>query len=95
MGTGFTYLTISALYRMTKPPLLLGGLGIWCGYVGSMLRARARYADAAFRRFLRRYQWECLLLGKRRATARAEARQAAAWQAGSPDRSRGARDGGG
>ena len=42
-----------------------------------------RYGDDGFREFLRRYQLQCLLKGKRRATAELDARQAAVW---SPDR---------
>jgi poly-beta-1,6-N-acetyl-D-glucosamine synthase len=81
MGTGLAYMTVSAAYRMAKPPLLVGGLAMWWGYVRSMLRGAARYPDLEFRRFLRRYQWSCLLRGKRRATERLDARQEAGWRA--------------
>lgn len=70
MGTGLAYMTASALYRMTRPPLLVGGLGMWWGYVRSMLDRQERYPDLEFRRFLRSYQWACLVLGKARATRR-------------------------
>lgn len=73
MGTGLVYMTASALYRMTRPPLLVGGLGMWWGYARSLARRLPRYDDAAFRGFLRRYQWACLLLGKGRATRRLHA----------------------
>ncbi len=69
MGTGLAYMTASALFRMTRLPYVTGGLAMWWGYVASMLRGLPRYEDAEFRRFLRRYQWACLLKGKRRATA--------------------------
>jgi glycosyltransferase involved in cell wall biosynthesis len=75
MGTGLPFMTASALYRATRPPLVEGGLAMWLGYVGAMLARRPRYPDARFRSFLRRYQRESLLLGKRRAIARAEDRQ--------------------
>jgi len=68
MGTGLLYMTASALFRMTRLPYVVGGLAMWWGYVASMLRGLPRYEDAEFRRFLRRYQWACLLKGKRRAT---------------------------
>ena len=68
MGTGFLYLTVSALRRMTHRPRVIGGLAIWWGYVRAWLTRQARYEDAAFRRFLRRYQRACLLRGKRHAT---------------------------
>jgi len=77
MGTSFWFMTASALYRSTRPPLLEGGLAMWLGYMGGMLARRPRYEDASFRSFLRRYQRESLLLGKRRAIARVEHRQAA------------------
>ena len=66
-------MTASAIYRTTKPPLLQGGLAMWLGYVASMLARKPRYADDQFRAFLRRYQRDCLLHGKRNATLRLEA----------------------
>lgn len=74
MGTGFVYMLASALRRMTRRPFVVGGLGMLVGYVSSMWAGRPRYADAEFRAFLRRYQLSCLLLGKRRATARIHSR---------------------
>ena len=70
MGTGPLYMLASALFRMSRRPFVIGGLGMLVGYVSSMWAGRPRYADGEFRRFLRRYQLTCLLLGKRRATAR-------------------------
>lgn len=72
MGTGLAYMTASALYRMTRPPLIIGGLGMWWGYVHSLLQGKPRYPDHRFRRFLRRYQWACLVMGKARATRQFE-----------------------
>jgi glycosyltransferase involved in cell wall biosynthesis len=74
MGTGLGYMTVSALFRMTRPPLVLGGLSMWWGYVLSMARRVPRYRDLAFRRFLRKYQRDCLLFGKQRATERYDKR---------------------
>jgi hypothetical protein len=68
MGTGLTYMTASAIFRMAHPPFLLGGLAMWWGYLRSAIQGKPRYDDPAFRRFLRRYQWACLVQGKRRAT---------------------------
>jgi glycosyltransferase involved in cell wall biosynthesis len=70
MGTGPLYMLVSAAYRAAHRPFVIGGLGMLAGYLSSMFAARPRYADAAFRRHLRRYQLACLLLGKRRATER-------------------------
>lgn len=80
MGTSLAYMTASALYRMTRPPYLIGGLGMWWGYVRSLLAGKERLNDAAFRRFLHRYQWSCLLHGKSKATLMLNDRQASRWR---------------
>ena len=82
MGTGFTYLTASALYRAMRPPLVIGGLAMWWGYISSFIRRAPRYEEPEFRRFLRSYQWDCLLRGKSAATRRLDERQAARWRPG-------------
>ena len=82
MGTGFAYITASALYRAMRPPLVIGGLAMWWGYVSSLFRRAPRYQQPGFRRFLRRYQWDCLLRGKAAATRQLEQRQAARWHPG-------------
>ncbi len=79
MGTGLAYMTASAVYRMTRPPYLVGGVAMWLGYVGRWLRGESRYGDEAFRTFLRRYQWACLLKGKARATREPVDRQESVW----------------
>jgi hypothetical protein len=79
MGTSPWYMLASAAYRMARPPLLVGGIAMLRGYFGSMLEGRPRYGDPEFRRFLRRYQWACLLMGKARATAALDRRQATRW----------------
>lgn len=80
MGTSLPYITASALRRTLRPPLLVGGLAIWVGYVSSMLRREPRYGDAAFRRFLRRYQRLCLLFGKARTTRMLDRERASQWK---------------
>jgi glycosyltransferase involved in cell wall biosynthesis len=84
MGTTPPYLVASAAYRMTRPPLVVGGVAMLYGYFRSMVLRHPRYGDATFNRFLRRYQWACLLRGKARATAALDARQAAAWRPPAP-----------
>lgn len=79
MGTGFTYMTVSAVYRMTRPPYFVGGLGMLIGYVQSMLLGKERLEDLTFRSFLRKYQWSCLLRGKAKATAILNAQRAPFW----------------
>lgn len=70
MGTSAAYVVASAAYRVTHPPYLLGSLAMLQGYFGAMLAGRKRYSDPGFRRFLRQYQWDCLIRGKRVATSR-------------------------
>jgi poly-beta-1,6-N-acetyl-D-glucosamine synthase len=79
MGTTPVYMLAAAAFRMTRPPRVVGGLAMLYGYFRAMIRRDPRYGDDEFRRFLRRYQWACLLKGKARATAELNARQAAGW----------------
>ena len=79
MGTSLAYITASAVYRMLERPYVIGSLAIWWGFVWSMIRRVRRYEDAQFRVFLRRYQWDCLLSGKRKATERLNQMQACKW----------------
>ena len=80
MGTPPVYMLASAAYRMTRPPMVVGGLAMMHGYLKSMLTGESRYGTPEFRRFLRRYQWACLVKGKERATAELNAAQASAWR---------------
>jgi hypothetical protein len=79
MGTASLYMLASAAYRMTRPPVVVGGIAMIWGYFKSLITRRPRYSDLEFRSFLRRYQWRCLLMGKHRATAQLERRQASKW----------------
>jgi len=79
MGTGVVYLLVSALYRATRPPRVLGGVAIFWGYWRGVLRRAPRYPDMEFRRFLRRYQRMCLLHGKAAATDRVQRERATMW----------------
>lgn len=76
MGTGLAYMTVSAAYRSIVPPRVVGGLAMWLGYVSSMLKRKPRYDDREFRRCLRKFQRESLLVGKEKATRRFELRHA-------------------
>jgi len=82
MGTTPLYMLASALSRMGHPPVVLGGLAILYGYFRSMVARLPRYGDAEFRHMLRRYQRDCLIHGKSRATARLNAEQAEVWNGG-------------
>lgn len=80
MGTDLIYMTASALYRMTKPPYIVGGLAMWVGYIRSMIKSERRLDDLALRKFMRKYQWACLLMGKKSATEMINRRSAHRWK---------------
>ncbi len=67
MGTGPVFMLASAVFRLNQKPYVLGSLAMLWGWIKAALQRKPRYQDLAFRRFLRRYQWRALLLGKRRA----------------------------
>jgi biofilm PGA synthesis N-glycosyltransferase PgaC len=79
MGTPPMYMIAAAVFRMTRPPLLVGGIAMIHGYFKSMVLRKPRYGTPEFRRFLRSYQYACLIKGKRRATEQLNERQAARW----------------
>lgn len=87
MGTAPVYLLASAVFRLLKHPVLVGSIAMLWGYASSAVRGEKRYEDAAFRAFLRKYQYACLLHGKREATRRVNAAQEGVWRAKSaPER---------
>jgi glycosyltransferase involved in cell wall biosynthesis len=67
MGTGLLWMIATAVYRIPEKPYVVGGLAILWGWVRSWLRGLPRYEEPGFRKFLRRYHWRALLIGKRRA----------------------------
>jgi len=81
MGTGFIYMLASAVFRMSKKPYVVGGLAMAWGYLKSWLTNVPRFEDKELCAFIRRYQWNCLLKGKARATAELnDQQQAAVWK---------------
>lgn len=84
MGTGILFMTASAIYRLPRQPVIVGSLAIYLGYLESMFKRLPRYGDGAFRGFLRRYQFESLVLGKKRAADRAESRCEDCWNPAAP-----------
>jgi len=79
MGTGLAYLLASAAFRITHPPAVIGSAAMVWGYVRSWASRKPRYADLSFRRFLRRYQWLCLIKGKDKATSMINEQQSQVW----------------
>ena len=79
MGTSILYMTATAIYRMTFPPYLIGGLAMLFGYMKSMLRRSEQYPDEEFIKFVRQYQRKALIMGKLRAIEVINGNQLAVW----------------
>ena len=84
MGTGFAYIFGSCLFRLAHPPVVVGSVAMLWGWLNAFLSRMPRYEDKAFRAFLRKYQWRCLVAGKHRATEELEAEQAVQWHSRRP-----------
>lgn len=82
MGTAFVWMISSALYRCLRRPYLIGGLAMLFGYMMGAFARMPRYGDRAFRRYLRGYQYSCLLRGRRRTLELYESRYERAWSVG-------------
>jgi glycosyltransferase involved in cell wall biosynthesis len=82
MGTSPAFMIARALYRLHRHPAVLGSAGMMWGYLSSAWRKAPRYDDPEFRRFLRRYQRDCLLVGRAAAARRAERAASARWSGG-------------
>lgn len=80
MGTAPSYILASAAFRLTHYPQVVGSLAMLYGFVSSAIKNNPRYDEPEFREFLRRYQRDCLLYGKREATRRTNERQAGVWE---------------
>lgn len=74
MGSAPYYVLAAAAYRSLEPPWIWGGLGIAYGYAKAALTGHPRYDNPEYRRYLRRFERSQLLMGKRRATERENAR---------------------
>lgn len=73
MGSDPLYFLATAVYRMSRPPYVLGGLAMIWGYLRAALLRAPRHADAELRQFVRAYQRRALWVGKRKATAEIDA----------------------
>lgn len=87
MGSALLFFLASAAFRLTKHPVLIGTVAMLWGYLSSAVKRVPRYGDLEFRRFLRRYQYACLLLGKARAARMITAERAHVWHAAHPEAS--------
>jgi len=76
MGSDPIYFTATAIWKMTHPPYVLGGLATLQGFIGAWLKGAKRHDDPELRAFVRMYQRKVLLKGKARAVAEIEADRA-------------------
>lgn len=74
MGSSLVYIVAVAGYRMLERPFVLGGLGVFCGYVEAKLRGHERFGDRSYLRHLHRYEMRSLLTGKRKTMQRYHAK---------------------
>lgn len=81
MGSDFLFFTASCLSRIAHPPVILGALASWWGYVEAALKRRPRHQDRELVAMIRAYQRRALIVGKARATAEVEAAHEHLWQA--------------
>jgi hypothetical protein len=70
MGSTPYYVAAVSLYRMAERPFVLGGLGILWGYLKATLEGGKRMTDADYLAYVKRYERDALIFGKRRAAAR-------------------------
>ncbi|MFZ5523302.1 MAG: glycosyltransferase family 2 protein [Pseudomonadota bacterium] len=70
MGSALYYVAAVSFYRMFEKPYIIGGWGILWGYLKAMFAGAPRFEGSEFRRFLRRFELQSLLFGKRRTVNR-------------------------
>ena len=66
MGSSLLYVLAVSAYRMLERPFVIGGFGIFVGYIQAWLGEHERYGDTEYLRHLRRYELRSLFFGKRR-----------------------------
>jgi glycosyltransferase involved in cell wall biosynthesis len=79
MGTGIIYMAASSVFRMVHPPYVLGGLAMFWGYLKSLISREKRFDDYQLVKFIRSYQWSCLIKGKSQATKQLNRKQEQVW----------------
>ena len=66
MGSSLLYVFAVSVYRAFEYPILVGGVGIFTGYIAALLKRYTRYDNKKYHRFFRRYEFESLFRGKRK-----------------------------
>jgi len=67
MGSRFYYVAAVSIYRMFERPWIICGVGIAVGYLRAAIGRHPRYNNPDYLRYLRRFEFLALVLGKRRA----------------------------
>ena len=76
MGSDPLYFTATAIWKMTHPPYVTGGLASLQGYLAAWARGATQHDDPGLRRLIRRYQRRALIRGKAQAALEIEEAQA-------------------
>lgn len=84
MGTGVAYMAATSLYRALHRPFVIGGAAMFWGYLKCVFKRPRRLDDAGLIRFVRKFQWLCLLVGKARAVQLQERGTAQTWSVDRP-----------
>ncbi|MBL4697437.1 MAG: glycosyltransferase [Phycisphaerales bacterium] len=70
MGSSLLYMIGVMLFRMVERPFVVGGVGIFVGYLNAWRSGMKRYGTPEYIKHLHRYEFDSLVFGKRRALAR-------------------------
>lgn len=79
MGSDPLYFSATAIFRMTRPPYVIGGLAMLYGYGRAWWTGARQLDDPELCDFIRAYQRQALLGGKTKTIAAIEARQEVHW----------------
>jgi hypothetical protein len=80
MGTSLVYFLATIIFRLAQRPFIVGAICTLWGYVQSFLLQKERLNDPEMINFMRKYQWQCLLKGKGRATLNANEDGESRWK---------------
>lgn len=76
MGSDPLYFFATVVHRLGRRPFILGALATLQGYVAAWWRGDPQHDDPELQAFIRRYQRRALIVGKARAVAEIDARNA-------------------
>ena len=70
MGSSLIYVIGVMMFRMVERPFIIGGIGIFVGYLNAWRKGMKRYGSPEYIKHLHRYELVSLVLGKQRALDR-------------------------